>query len=340
MPELTVAAGYARSLLDLAVSKGAEAGALLSAAGIAPDALEAPDTRLPFERFRALMDAAKIACDDPALALHFGASSPFNEMSIVGLIAYASRTMAEAFEQTNRYARLVIEVDGHENASRFAIVRRADGVWIEDRRRNPNAFPELTESTWVRFVTDRARAFPDRPPFVLEVHVTHDRPAHAEAYKDYFSAPVVFGASWNALRIEEGWLSEPTGQSDRYVFGVFSTHADGLLASLTQSVTIRGRIEAALLPVLHTGDVSMSDIARRLGFSRSTLHRRLKAEGLQYEVIADDLRRRMALDYLGSRKVSVNEAAYLTGFSDPSAFSRAFRRWTGTSPGRYRAGDG
>lgn len=339
MSELTVAAGYARSLLDLAVSKGAEAGALLSAAGIAPDALEAPDMRLPFERFRALMQAAKAACDDPALALHFGASSPFNEMSIVGLIAYASRTMGEAFEQTNRYARLVIEVDGQESASRFAIVRRADGVWIEDRRRDPNAFPELTESTWVRFVTDRARAFPDRPSFVLEVHVTHECPKHAEAYKDYFSMPVVFGAPWNALRIEESWLSEPAGQSDRYVFGVFSTHADGLLASLMQSATIRGRIEAALLPVLHTGDVSMSDMARRLGFSRSTLHRRLKAEGVQYEAIVDDLRRRMALDYLGSRKVSVNEAAYLTGFSDPSAFSRAFRRWTGTSPGRYRAGD-
>lgn len=340
MSELTVAAGYARSLLDLAVSKGAETGALLSAACIDPDALETPDTRLPFERFRALMQAAKTACDDPALALHFGAASPFNEVSIVGLIAYASRTMGEAFEQTNRYARLVIEVDGQESANRFAIVRRADGVWIEDRRRNPDAFPELTESTWVRFVTDRARAFPDRPPFVLEVHVTHELPAHAEAYKDYFSMPVVFGAPWNALRIEESWLSEPTGQSDRYVFGVFSTHADGLLASLMQSATIRGRIEAALLPVLHTGDVSMSDMARRLGFSRSTLHRRLKAEGVLYEAIVDDLRRRMALDYLGSRKVSVNEAAYLTGFSDPSAFSRAFRRWTGTSPGRYRAGGG
>jgi AraC-like DNA-binding protein len=78
----------------------------------------------------------------------------------------------------------------------------------------------------------------------------------------------------------------------------------------------------------------MESVSRRLGFSRSTLHRRLKQDGESFELILDDLRRRMALGYLDSRKVSVNEAAYLTGFSEPFAFSRAFRRWTGTSPGR------
>ena len=82
----------------------------------------------------------------------------------------------------------------------------------------------------------------------------------------------------------------------------------------------------------------MATIARKLGYSRSTLHRRLAAEGETFEVILDDLRRRMALDYLDSRKVSVDEAAYLTGFSDASAFSRAFRRWTGTTPGKFRSG--
>jgi len=339
MSELTVAAGYVRSFLKLAEVNGAAPDALLAETGIAAEALAAPDTRIPFEQFKALMRAGKAACNEPALALHFGASAPFNEVSIVGLIAYSAPTMGAAFEQTNRYARLVVEVDGHETANRFAIVRRDDGVWIEDRRRNPNDFPELTESTWVRFIIDRARAFPKRPPYVLEVNVTHPRPTHADAYKDFFDMPVVFGADWNALRIRESWLEESTGQADRYVFGVFSTHADGLLHSLLGSKTIRGRIESSLIPVLHTGGVSMAAIARRLGFSRSTLHRRLREEGESYEGVLDDLRRRMALDYLGRGKVSVNETAYLTGFSDPSAFSRAFRRWTGTTPGKFRAGE-
>jgi AraC-like DNA-binding protein len=339
MSQRTVAAGYARSLLDVAVARGAGEADLLARAGLSGAELDLPDTRVPIEQFERLMRAAKELCNDPALALHFGAAAPFNEVSIVGLIAYASGTMGEAFEQVNRYAQLVIEVDGHETASRFAIVRRAGGVWIEDRRRNPNAFPELTESTWARFVTERARMFPNRAPYVLEVNVTHARPAYADVYANYFAMPVVFSAGWNALRIAEGWLAEPTGQIDRYVFGVFNAHAEALLKSLVASSTIRGQIEAAVIPILHTGRVTMTGVARKLGFSRSTLHRRLLAEGETFESILDDLRRRMALDYLEGRKVSVNETAYLVGFSDPSAFSRAFRRWTGTSPGKHRSGE-
>ncbi len=336
MQDPTVSAGYVRSLLALAVKRGADAQQLLTAAQIDPRLTETPDARVPFERFKALMAEAKAACREPALALHFGAAAPFAELSIVGLIAHAARTMGEAFEQTNRYARLVIEVDGHEAGARFAIVKRADGVWIEDRRRNPNAFPELTESTWVRFIHDRKRAFPDREPYVLEVHMTHAEPAHVAAYREFFGMPLVFGAAWNALRIRESWLEEPTGSEDRYVFGVFNAHADELMKSLAEAKTIRGQIEAALIPVLHAGEATMESVSQRLGYSRSTLHRRLKQDGESFELILDDLRRRMAIDYLDSRKVSVNEAAYLTGFSEPSAFSRAFRRWTGTSPGRYR----
>jgi AraC-like DNA-binding protein len=338
MQDPTVSAGYVRSLLMLAVKRGASAPDLLAAAHIDPGLMDTPDARIPFARFKALMAEAKTACQEPALALHFGAAAPFTELSIVGLIAHAAGSMGEAFEQTNRYARLVVEVDGHEAGARFAIVRRADGVWIEDRRRNPNAFPELTESTWVRFINDHKRAFPDRPPYVFEVHMTHAEPPHAAAYRDFFSMPVVFGAAWNALRIRDSWLEEPTGSKDRYVFGVFNAHADQLMKSLPGAKTIRGQIEAALIPVLHTGTATMESVSRRLGYSRSTLHRRLKQEGESFEVILDDLRRRMAIDYLESRKVSVNEAAYLTGFSEPSAFSRAFRRWTGTSPGKYRSG--
>ena len=76
----------------------------------------------------------------------------------------------------------------------------------------------------------------------------------------------------------------------------------------------------------------MDEVARRLGLSRPTLYRKLKDEGISYETLLDELRHRMALHYLNGKKVSVNQASYLVGFSDPSAFSRAFKRWTGASP--------
>jgi AraC-like DNA-binding protein len=100
----------------------------------------------------------------------------------------------------------------------------------------------------------------------------------------------------------------------------------------------RGRVESLLMPILHTGEAGMEAAARALGMSRQTLFRRLKAEGVTFEQVLDELRRRLALDYLAGRKVSVSEVAYLVGFSDPAAFSRAFKRWTGQSPRSFRRG--
>ncbi|MDQ2860311.1 MAG: AraC family transcriptional regulator [Pseudomonadota bacterium] len=334
MAEPTVSAGYAKALVGLALAKGADESRLLARARIDPGDLADPENRLPFERFKALMGAAKELCDEPALALHFGETSRMVEMSIVGLITHAAQTMAEAFAQMNRYARLVIEVRGHESGDRFAIVRRPGGVWIEDRRRDPNEFPELTESTWARFVSEYAHYFPNRPPFVKAVHVTHAAPPYRAEYDRILQAPVTFGSDRNALLIEESWLSRPIGAANRYVFGIFSERAAALLTSLENSKTVKGRVESVLIPILHTGESTMERIAKNIGLSRPTLYRQLKAEGASYERLLDDLRHKMALHYLDGKKVSVAQTAYLVGFSDPSAFSRAFRRWTGRRPGR------
>jgi AraC-like DNA-binding protein len=80
----------------------------------------------------------------------------------------------------------------------------------------------------------------------------------------------------------------------------------------------------------------MDAIASKLALSRQTLYRNLKAEGVTFEKVLDELRHKMALHYLNGKKVSVNETAYLVGFSDPTAFSRAFKRWTGSSPSTVR----
>ncbi len=335
MAEATVSAGYVKSLMDFARSRGAEQSGLTAASGIEPEHLANPDTRIPFARFKALMRAAGELCGDPAFPLHFGAGSLFVEMSIVGLICHAAETMAEAFGQMNRYARLVVEVDGHETGDRFALEPDREGVWIVDRRRNPNDFPELTESTFARFIGDVYRYFGDIP-FAKLVHVTHPAPAHRAEYDRVLKVPVVFDSDRNAMLIDPSWLSVRTHKPNRYVFGIFSEHAETLLKSLQNSKTIRGQVESMLIPMLHTGEVSMEQVARRMGLSRTSLYRRMKADGIGFDTLLDDLRHQMALHYLNGEKVSVNQTAYLVGFSDPSAFSRAFKRWTGSSPGQFK----
>jgi AraC-like DNA-binding protein len=177
------------------------------------------------------------------------------------------------------------------------------------------------------------------PPLV-EVRFTHADPGYAAEYERIFQAPVRFEAAFNGLRIDPAWAAAQVKRLPRYAFGVLAEHADALLAELQRSKSARGRVESLLMPVLHRGEAGMDWVAGQMALSRQTLFRQLKAEGVTFEQVLDELRRRLALDYLGARKVSVNETAYLVGFSDPAAFSRAFKRWTGASPSEWRTRHG
>jgi AraC-like DNA-binding protein len=97
----------------------------------------------------------------------------------------------------------------------------------------------------------------------------------------------------------------------------------------------QAEVERRLEPLLASGEVGIERVARDLGYSRQTLYRRLKAEGVTYEQLLDRLRKRLALRFM-REGLSVKEAAYRLGFSDPAAFSRAFKRWTGSSPSSAR----
>ena len=334
MVELTVGAGLARGLMKFAIAKGADAAALSAQSGIAPADVEDQDHRVPMPNYIALMRAAKELSGDPAIALHYGEEVDLSEVSIAGLIMNASADMREAFAQMNRFGRLAVEVETEAGESRFKHVLEEGALWLVDTRANPNAFYELTEVTFARQICGLRRFLPR--PFALEVHVTHPAPAYAAEYTRVFGCPVVFESRWNAMRTDASLQSHKVALQPHYVFGVLSEKADALVKQLENSKSARGRVESLLAPMLHKGDVGMDAIAAKMGVSRQTLFRRLKAEDVTFEKVLDDLRHRLALNYLSGRKASVNETAYLVGFSDPAAFSRAFKRWTGKSPSEMR----
>lgn len=102
------------------------------------------------------------------------------------------------------------------------------------------------------------------------------------------------------------------------------------------STPFAGRVETALSPLIAAGDASISRVAKEMGVSRQTVYRRLRAEGTSFEDLLTAKRRELAIHYLGVERVPVKVAAWKLGFSSPEAFSRAFKRWTGVSPGRFR----
>lgn len=337
MPEPTVAAGFARGLMELAVSKGASRQELAERSGIDPAELQDRDNRVPLAKYAALMKAGKELCKDPALALHFGEAVDLSEMSIVGVAGSASGTMADDLAQLNRHAPLALEVDG--DGDRFQLTRIRGQLWMIDARPNPNDFPDITESLFARAVCGMRRSLGERQ-VVKAIHVTHAEPAYRAEYDRIFQVPVVFGSEKNALLLsDDAWSALRSATSSRYVSEILSAHAEALLEKLESSQSTRGRVERVLVPILHTGEVSMAKVAGKLGLGRQTLFRRLKTEGATFEKVLDELRHKMALQYLSGKKISVKETAYLVGFSEPAAFSRAFKRWTGSSPRTARRRD-
>jgi AraC-like DNA-binding protein len=273
------------------------------------------------------MRAGQELCNDPALALHFGEST-FAHAGIGCVISGFAETGADSFALFNRYSRLNVEVEGGD---RFVLAPSAGQLWMVDTRENPNDFPELTELTFACLVCASRQALGE-VQFIKAVHMTHAEPAYRAEYDRIFQMPLVFDSDKNALLTDNAWLTHRNTPSSPYVLGVLSAHAETLLESLESSKSTRGLVERLLMPILSAGNASVDVIAGKLGLSRQTLFRKLRAEDTTFQKVLDELRRKLALHYLSGEKTSVNETARLLGFSDPAAFSRAFKRWTGVSP--------
>jgi len=338
MTENTIAAGFAKAFIDLAVTKGASQTQLLHRSGIEESSLEDIENRIPLENYILLVETAKEVCQEPAIALHFGEMPVMSEMSIVYLICRSVRTVQEAFEQINRYSQLALDADGLGTSQGYKITHDEQGAWIELTQDAYKKYPQLTESGLARIISGATKFFQGKP-FALAVHVTHDAGDYLEEYQRIFNTPITFNSHRNAILVDANFLSYEISPASDYVFGVLSKHADEMLIKLRKSKSIRGQVENSLLPILHTGGVDMSVVAERLNMSQQTLYRKLKAEGVNYEQIVDELKRDMALHYLKGEQVTIKETAYLLGFSEPSAFSRAFKRWTGSSPSKILVRD-
>lgn len=331
MRELTVAAGAVRALMEFAVSRGASPETLAERSGIDPSDLQDRDRRIPFPKYVLLMRAGQELCRDPALALHFGESVPTSEISLVHTVGAHSETMAEGLALINRYAPLTVEVDIVGAGDRFVFERGEGEVWIIDRRENPNDFPELTESAFARMICTGRQFVGDRS-FLKAVHVTHAEPSYRAEYERIFRVPVVFRSDRNALLSDDSWMALKPPTPSRPVLDVLKAHSEALLEKLESTKSTKGRVEDLLTPSLPTGGATMDAIAKQLGVSRQSLFRKLKAEGVTFEEVLDGLRHELALRYLNGGGLSVKETAFRLGFSESGSFSRAFKRWTGTSP--------
>jgi AraC-like DNA-binding protein len=334
MGNATIKARIVARFLEFAESRGASRRELMKRAGIRSDELENRDTRVAFSKYVAAMRAAKELCCEPALALHFGEEVELGELSIVGMTGGARAGFDDALVQMGRHA--AVDVDFDVAGDRFRAADIGGDLLFIDERPDPNDFPEFTESFFARAVTSMRRWL-NGVELVKAVQVTHPEPSYRAEYDRIFQLPVLFNSDRNALRITGSirQLSQ-TRFPPTYAAEVLRAHADAEVEKLNRNKTTRGRLETLLAAMLRSGDVSMQAVVSQLGVSRQTLFRKLRAEGTTFEKVLNELRCKLALRHLEDDKLSVSEVAYLVGFSDPAAFSHAFKQWTGSSPRAFR----
>lgn len=342
MSDATVTAGLPKAFLDFAVSRGVDRRTLIERSHIAEDDLRDRDNRVSVASYVALLKAGIELSHEPALALLFGEAVKLQDISIVGLLGEVAETAESGRQLLNRYVRLLIDDGDHAASDRVDFVRANGKFWVKFISPVYVEHPQLTESGFARCVCTARALFkssgiPMKFPFPTEICFTHHEPNYRGEYDRIFGVPLVFGSDTNALVMDEEYFSLAPGRTNPYLSQILTARAEELLKRLENSKSTRGRVEDLLISILSTGEANIETIANKLGLSRQTLFRKLKAEGVTFEQVLDELRHKLALEYLVENKRSVNETAYLLGFSDPAALSRAFKRWTGHSPRGLKA---
>ncbi len=170
----------------------------------------------------------------------------------------------------------------------------------------------------------------------IEARFKHKAPQDVSEYKRIFNFPVSFGKSTNALLFDKKYLELPVVLPDKELLYVFENHAEDVLIKLSNNESITRKVSSFLVKMIHDKPPTLETVAKKFFMSVRKLQLLLENEGTTYKNILNTIRKELAFNYLRDNQISVAEVSYLLGFSEPSAFHRAFKKWTGKTPGNYR----
>lgn len=328
-----VPVAYAEALLSLAEELGVTRASLLAAARVRPEILGNPAERLSFIDFHQLTQAALELCQEPALGLILGQRLNVSTHGILGYAVLASANLGKALQFALRYYRVLGLAFDLELVEQGACTELRAVETLPMGMQSCFAAEGLLSSmhTIVRFLLgDDMRG--------LAVGFAHAPPPHAARYPEVFGVPVQFEQAYHWMRLPSHYLQRPMALANPATVQMCERQCEALLASLDVQDELLTRVRRLLLA--HPGDFpDLDGAAQALHTSARSLRRHLAQLGTSYQQVLDDVRRRLALQYLSSTHLPLFEIAHLLGYSDPSNFRRAFRKWTGKLPSEYRHED-
>ena len=321
-----------RALITACARLGLDTDALLASVGLERATLDDPDGRLEPGMVSALWARAYALSGDPVLSLHAAEACPMGAYKVIDYIAANAPTVGDAFLYGARYFPLI------NTAIRMPIDDRGEPVTfdVEDETGPMGVTRPYAEYCFAAFVLHIRHA--TGVPFPVEsITFVHPEPSDTSEHERVYGCPVRFNAPHNRLCMSRAAWTTPARGPDPGVLRVLMEHADHLLTRLPQAPDLVERTRRAIADSLRGGDASLEAVARVMCLSTRSLQRHLGELGYSYNDLASQVREAHARLYLAQPDIAVSEVAYLLGFSDVSTFHRAFKRWTGETPARYRA---
>jgi AraC-like DNA-binding protein len=335
-PRYTVSGASVAALIGYAKTRGVDLASALADAGLANVDLTKPETRVPLPANQRLWERAAFLAGDDDFGLHFAERLDLDAFHLLGHLAATSRTLGEALARVVAFSRLL------HDAGRTELEPRDDGTvalypGCRGLPRPPTRHVAEFNAASAVFLARLVTAHPALAPSAVVFQ--HAAPPSTQEHRRVFGRPPRFGAPESIVVFDAASLELPVRTSAPSRLGQYlEAYARTLLSQLPAAEDdLPAQVLRAVVATLPSGPVGLLALARARGLTPRTLQRRLAEAGTTFAALVDEGRRRSAEHYLKDETLPLAEISYLLGFRDPGTFHKAFRRWTGVTPGAFRA---
>jgi AraC-like DNA-binding protein len=330
-PRGKVAVSLLRALLDRGSAAGVDVAGVLDEIGVPRATLAELNGWISVDAMARAWVLVPERSGDPDFGLYAAESLPIGVHGVLEFSAMSRANLREAFESFVRYYRLLgamgqLELEMQPDR---AIVRVHPIVDFPAER-----LRHFIEHM-LALIVSRGRILAGDEVAPVEVRFMHGRPPSTAAHDRVFRSALSFGHATNEMFVDRAILELPLRTANPAVSAALEESAETMLGLDVEDVL--ERVRGALREALESGDARLEMVARRLRVGARTLQRRLSDEGTTYAQVLDEVRRETAQRWVQQGSMSFGEIAFALGFSEPSAFHRAFKRWTGTTPKAYQA---
>jgi AraC-like DNA-binding protein len=332
-PDPTLSAMAARAIVLAAARYGVSPPDLCARTGLDPAVLADVDARVPVKVMIALWEA--VAPLDADFGLHLAEMAVAAQPALPWHLLRASATLGDGILRLLSAWRIFN--DFHPPEVVLPSAGSEEGILRMRTKDTPYPPPRHAVEFAFGWFVVAARQATGAEVNPRRIAFEHPRPPSLAEHERILRCELKFDADYSEIVFSRDAMSLPTlGGGDTELVMLLERHAEALLAKLPPRGAFSATVRAALMPLLAAGDVTVERIADKLGASVRSIQRRLRDEGTTFQRVLDELRREVATEYLTSHTHSIAEVALLLGFSDQTAFHRAFVRWTGRTPGEVR----